>query len=82
MDDMGLLYDEKKEQSQGILATVRQKEPILDINCKKENILQTILRQKQLIIYVEDNRCFVEHADGYANTRAIMLENSKMLEIR
>lgn len=83
---MELLYNEKKEQSQGVLSAVRPEEPILNINYKKETELQTVLRQKkQLTIYIEDNKYFVEHAAAYAlgivNTRSIMLENPKMVEI-
>ncbi len=81
---MNLLNRQTKQNN--ILSTMKPKEPILDINYNSNVELQTKLRQKkQLIIYIDNNKYFVDHAAAYAlgivNTRAVMLETPKMVEI-
>lgn len=83
---MNFLYKEKKQNEQGILSATKPKETILNINTNKQTELKTILKQKKKItIYIEDKKYFVEHSTAFAlgliNTRAIMLDNPRLVEI-
>ena len=79
------LYKRPKE-NQGILSTVKPREPILNIQNQQKQQLQTKLHQKKrIVIYVDNNKYYVEHSTAFAlgiiNTRAVMLDTPKLVEI-
>ena len=82
---MNLKNRENKENEWGILSTTKPKNNILSIN-KKQSELKTNLRQmKKIIVYKKDEKYFVEHATAFAlgliNTRSIMFDKPKLVEI-
>lgn len=77
----------KKPNNQGILSATRPASTVLDINYKQNsNGLQTKLHQKKkIVVYLKEQKYFVEHSAAFAlgiiNTRAIMLDKPKLIEI-
>lgn len=83
---MNYMYKEKERKDQGVYSTTKPKQVTLNINSNQNSQLKTILKQKKKInVYVENEKYFVEHATAFAlgliNTRAIMLEKPKLVEI-
>ena len=78
-------YDEKRKENQGILSATPPKN-ILNTELQQNIQLQTKVRQKKkIVIYIIENKYYVDHSTAYAlgmvNTRAIMLEKPKLIEI-
>lgn len=83
---MDYMYKKEQEKSHSILSATKPKEPILSVNSNQKEQLKTVLKQKKkIIVYVKDKKYFVEHATAFAlgliNTRAIMLDEAKLVEI-
>lgn len=77
---------EEKKKNQGILSATMPVDIKLNIKHEQKNINQTRLKQKKKItIYDNNGKYFVEHSAAYAlgiiNTRAIMLDKPKLVEI-
>ena len=74
-----------RENEKSLLSAIRPVSKLqTDIAVKSQ--LQTKLRQKSIIkIYIADNKYYVEHSAAHAlgliNTRAIMLDSPKLIEI-
>lgn len=81
------LYKEKENKYENsILSATRPKETILKTGLETNFQLQTKLKQKSIIkIYVDENKYYVEHSAAFAlgliKTRAIMMDNPKLIEI-
>ena len=80
------LFKDKNEYENSVLSATRPKETILKIDLKSNYQLQTRLKQKSIIkIYIDENKYYVEHSAAFAlgliKTRAIMLDNPKLIEI-
>lgn len=83
---MNYMYKNNQEKSHSILSATKPKEPILSVNIIQKEQLKTVLKQKKkIIVYVKDKKYFIEHATAFAlgliNTRAIMLDETKLVEI-
>ena len=83
---MNLFKDKKNEYENSILSATRPKETILKTGLETNFRLQTRLKQKSIIkIYVDENKYYVEHSAAFAlgliKTRAIMMDNPKLIEI-
>jgi len=77
---------EEKKNNQGLLSATRPNNVKLNIKTEQNLGYQTRLKQKkQIKIYVDNEKYFVEHSTAYAlgliNTRAIMLNKPKLIEI-
>ena len=80
------LFKDKNEYENSVLSATRPKETILKTDLKSNYQLQTRLKQKSIIkIYIDENKYYVEHSAAFAlgliKTRAIMLDNPKLIEI-
>lgn len=69
-----------------LLSATHPRESTLKINTENKTMLQTRLKQRKIIkLYIEENKYYLEHSAAYAlgliNTRAIMLDKPKMIEI-
>ena len=83
---MNLFKEKKNEYENSVLSATKPKEQILKTGLETNLHLQTRLKQKSIIkIYVDDNKYYVEHSAAYAlgliKTRAIMMDNPKLIEI-
>ncbi len=81
---LNLKNNTKSEHS--ILSATKPEEPILDLNYHNKHQQMTKLKQKKrLKVYIQNNHYYVEHSTAYAlglvNTRAIMLDTPKLIEI-
>ena len=77
---------EKTKESQSILSTTKPKDPILSVKKETKEQLKTKLRQKKkIVVYISDDKYYVEHSTAFSlgiiNTRAIMLDKPKLIEI-
>ena len=81
------LYKEKENKYENsILSATKPKETSLKTGLETNFQLQTRLKQKSIIkIYVDENKYYVEHSAAFAlgliKTRAIMMDNPKLIEI-
>lgn len=85
---MNLMYREKQKvkHDSGILSAVRPNEAKLELNSNSKTQLQTELKlKKRLKVYIEDDKYLIEHSAAHAlgiiKTRAIMLNEPKLVEI-
>ena len=83
---MNLVEENRVGKNNDILSITRPQVTNLNTNVKTEPQLQTILKQKSIIkIFVDGDKYYIEHGAAYAlgliNTRAIMLDNPKLVEI-
>ena len=83
---MNLLNNNKTKNNNSILSATKPNNTILTINSKQSMQPQTKLKQKKIIkIYVKEDKYYIEHSTAYAlgliNTRAIMLDKPKMIEL-
>lgn len=83
---MNIYKNEKNKENQGILSATVPQKPILNTKSQQKVQLQTKLCQKKkIVIYKKENKYYVNHSTAYAlgivNTRAIMLEKPKLVEI-
>ena len=79
------LLTRENENEKSLLSATRP-DSILQTDTEVRLQLQTKLRQKSIIkMYIKDNKYYVEHSAAYAlgliNTRAIMLDSPKLIEI-
>lgn len=85
---MSLLFNQKQEikSSTNRLSVARPQQQTLNLNREQQVPLKTKTSQKmKVIIYMNNGKYFVAHATAYAlgliNTRAVMLDNPKLVEI-
>ena len=69
-----------------LLSATLPQENTLKNNTENKTMLQTRLKQRKIIkVYIEENKYYLEHSAAYAlgliNTRAIMLDKPKMIEL-
>ena len=79
-------YNNKVEKDNGILSATRPRESVLKTGLETNSKLLTKMKQKSIIkIYTDENKYYVEHSTAYVlgliNTRAIMLDSPKLIEI-
>lgn len=84
--NMKKFKENKKQNESSILSATRPSEQLLKTGYESQPILKTKLKQKSIIkIYVDENKYYIEHSAAYAlglvKTRAIMLDNQRLIEI-
>lgn len=83
---MDLFKEKNRVNENNVLSATRPIVSILKVSGETKTQLQTRLKQKSIIkIYINENRYYVEHSVAYAlgliKTRAIMMDNPKLIEI-
>ncbi len=83
---MPLMFKQEKSYENNILSATRPSKTTLKTDLTPKTSYKTILRQKSIIkVYVDDDKYYIEHASAYAlgiiNTRAVMLDTPKLVEI-
>lgn len=85
---MNLMYENKEDKYKNSpLSATKPAEPVLDIKYKSNNELKTNIQQKKGIrIYDKDDKFYIDHATAFAlgivNTRAIMTDSPKLVELQ
>ena len=83
---MNLQNKANRNNTNNLLSATRPRASTLKMNTEEITMLQTRLKQRKKIkIYIEENKYYLEHSAAYAlgliNTRAIMLDKPKMIEL-